>query len=308
MGFEKEEIKFVYPTKVINPLQKLFIEWDLTYWCNLSCPYCIQREEKREKTSEKTVENIAKKLREQISGKEIKLSLHGGEISTMYDLQKICKILFENNDVKGIVLLTTNLTASLNVYKDFLEQKYDKIKFKIIASYHWGNIFNFIAKAEQLKNNIFSVVDDTKRIEDLQYVSKIMREKGINFKFTIGRIPYSYEQYKLSENILQCITDTNKEYDNCRIEYKDGGVEYFSSRSEMLHKYSNFKGFYCVTANYIKPNGDVTYGSCFDRDKVIGNILKDNVSLRLTNKKCTTEHYCSLCNAILLYRGLFDES
>lgn len=317
--------KYVHPSS--NPqINCWYIDWHITDWCNYSCPYCIQTIDHHYASqpyeSQELVEKYAKCIREKIKGRYIHLSLHGGEIS-QYDLLSICRILFENNNVVGTVNLTTNLSAPIEKYISFCEQNYgDKIKFKIVSSYHWTDLQKYIDKAKILAKNyksfmVVSVVHDKITLEQMKVVAETFKENKIPFKFTHGRIPNANGKlYKISDECLEYLEKINSEFkiDNAKLIYSDGTTKVFKSRSNLLNQVAtdlnldgaNFKGMYCFSGTIIYPSGKVYCGSCPDRKKMYKGLITDpNVSLSPTKEICGGKGFCNLCDCMLIWSGKY---
>lgn len=148
--------------------KEVIISWQMTYWCNYKCEYCIQR---RTKNVDRTFPNMpflceqASKINNAIEASDVtnfKLSLIGGEI-TYIDL----KYLFDNyltSSKISRVHITTNLSRDIDYFidiKNYFNQK--NIKVKISPSLHLTQIKNlddFINKAKYLKSRVELVVSE----------------------------------------------------------------------------------------------------------------------------------------------------
>lgn len=315
--------KYIYPN-MGQPINQWGICWRITDWCNYNCPYCIECVDhhyaKQPKETQKTVEESARCIREKISNKYVLFSLLGGEIG-FYDLVSICRILFEGNNVHGVVNLTTNLSAPLENYISFCEQNYgDKLKFKISASYQWGDIDAFLKKANVLKNyssfQCSTVVWSKTTLDEVKKVAERFKENEIIHKFTIGRIPNTTNRlYEISDEIKEFILFENANFkDTVKVVYSDGKTKTFKKRSDFINhvareqdgKGAKFKGMYCFTGVQINPDGKVYGGSCHDKIyRYKGMITDKNLSLEPVKKVCSGEGYCGLAHCMLIWSGKY---
>lgn len=144
------------------------ISWQMTYWCNYNCEYCIQ---KGSKNNGKVFPNMsflcqqALNINNTIEASDVtrfKLSLIGGEI-TYIDL----KYLFDNYLTSTKITkvhITTNLSRDIDYFIDITNYFNEKnIKVKIVPSLHLTQIKNlddFINKAKYLKSRVELVVSE----------------------------------------------------------------------------------------------------------------------------------------------------
>lgn len=314
--------KYIYPSENTQ-INKWYIHWRMTDWCNYNCPYCIQTKHYstvKPKETQEMLEICAKSIRNKIKGKLINMSIMGGEVS-YFDLNSICKILLEGNDVKGNITLTTNLSYPLEKYIDFYEQKYKNMKFKINASYHWRNKESFLEKAKVLSKYksflVTSVVTNETKLSDMKKTYSMFAENTISFKFVHGREPYTKDSlYVLDDDVIKYINEVNSknEKENCKMIYDDGKIKTFKHRSNLLEQVSkdlnlngaSFKNMICFSGTVIYPSQEVYCGSCGERRKMYkGKITDSNVTLSPTKKICKAEGFCNLCDSILIWSGKY---
>lgn len=325
--FIGDKYKYIY-TGVDLKLNRIKLSWHITDWCNYNCPYCIQSVNhhyaSQPKESQESVENIAKLLRAKFHNQNVSLSLYGGEISTYYDLNRICDILFKDNNCNANVALVTNLSAPYEKYKSFLSLSNSTLRTSIIPSYQWNNIDVFLDKCKKIKIyldkklQVTCVVYDGHSIEQVKNTAQKFKDAKIPLRFTFARIPRSNNQfYKLQDGVEDFIKDWNKNYfdkKNCKIIYTDGTECEKQCRSDVLKEVAeyeglpgaSFKGMTCMTGLSLRPKGDIRAGNCPDRRNIVlGNILKDDVPLKRYRAKCEAKGYCNLCNAPVVWNGRF---
>lgn len=317
--------KYIYTSSSFK-INQYYIEWHITDWCNYNCPYCIQTVNHhygiRPKESQEEVEQTASFIRDKIKGQNVTLSFHGGEISVFYDLKKIAEILFNDNGCKGTLSLTTNLSAPIEKYLNFLNANTDGVRTKITSSYQWRDIDSFIEKSKIIKEmcpsyQITCVVWDKITKEQIEETIKKFSDNELQIRFTHGRIADSgHKLYKLNDNVLNIIQLNNSQYKriSCKIVYSDNKEDTSKSRSEVLREIADFqgldgasmKGMICFTGCIITKEGDVYDGSCYDRrNGYRGKISDANVSLKPCKKVCTTDKFCNLCDSILVWNGRY---
>ena len=135
------------------------IRWQITYMCNLSCPYCIQYKNRvdfdkellfiEQKKNELTARKI-NSLIEQSKFKNIHFSIVGGEAS-LFDIQGI----MENIPTRKIKTfhLISNMTAPVEFYinlSNYLKSR--GCKFELLCSYHEQvDLESFFKKAKEVK-------------------------------------------------------------------------------------------------------------------------------------------------------------
>lgn len=322
MEFSSEKAKKLYdmiewmfddPKKSTSDIT---MHWNMTYWCNYNCPYCIQKGVKPNgmDTSQEKLELFASKLRKMFSGKTVKLTILGGEIS-FFNLNKICEILFKDNNCNGMVMLITNLSAPAEVYKNFLQQNYENINLIIRASYQWVEINSFVSKVKEINNKNLSicdiVVDDTKTMEEILRVKNIFEKNNISCAFTTGRIPMtnSTKYFNVSPEIKQFIEHSanNVSLKALKVKFRNIDKPIMRNRSfvlatnNLLGNGARFENFNCIPALQIYPNGDIYNGMCHESKK-IGNLLDENsYTYKPYAIKCSGKYGCSLCAITTLY-------
>lgn len=323
MEFSSEKAKKLYdmiewvfqdPKKIGDAIS---VHWNMTYWCNYNCPYCIQQGVKPNgmDTSQEKLELFSSKLRKMFSGKKVNLVILGGEVS-FFNLNKICEILFKDNNCSGRVMLITNLSAPAEVYKNFLQQNYENLNFTIRASYQWVEINGFISKVKEINNKNLSicdiVVDDTKTIEEILRVKNIFEKNNIGCAFTTGRIPMtnSTKYFNVSPEIKQFIEHSanNVSTKTLKIKFRNIDKPIMRNRSFVLatnnllgNNGAKFENFNCLPTLQIYPNGDVFNGMCSENKK-IGNLLDENsCDYKPYIIKCSGKYGCSHCSITTLY-------
>ncbi len=326
--FIGDKYKYVYTGTELN-INRIRLAWHITDWCNYSCPYCIQSVNhhyaKEPKETQEYVESMAKLLRPKLHKQKVTLTLYGGEISTYYNLRRIVEILFKDNESDATVTLLTNLSAPLEKYKDFMNCSDKNLHIRIIPSYQWSNVDEFINKCVFIRKflgNAFQcscVVFDKTTLEHLKEVAEKFRKANIPIRFTHGRMPKSNNTfYTLQEGVSDFIINWNKnvfEKITCHITYADGTEKPCFARSDILKEVADYQGFngayfkdmMCFTGLNLTPNGNLRAGSCPDRSKLyIANIFEDkDFTLKPYKSKCEGKGFCNLCNSILIWNGKY---
>ena len=135
------------------------IRWQITYMCNLSCPYCIQFKKRvdfdrellfiEQQKNEFTAKKI-NSLIEQSKFKNVHFSIVGGEAS-LFDIQRI----MENIPTRKIKTFhfISNMTAPVEFYinlSNYLKNR--GCKFELLCSYHeQTDLESFFKKAKEVK-------------------------------------------------------------------------------------------------------------------------------------------------------------
>lgn len=272
----------------------LSLSWQLTMKCNYHCSYCSQNNNKNKYDffSQKQIEEIAIKLKENIIFNNIPIRIHltGGE-PTLYNLSNVIRIL--DNDLIKNYSITTNLSRDFVYYYE-LSKLLNNKKISFSASLHETecNIDEFIKKANLIPNlKVYMVATETNQ----SIIEKV--SKKLKCEYIIR--PEHDKNFNLI-NISSIKNNRNFNY----VEIEDeNGIHIFSNQSDIWKKYGaiNFNGYKCKRNYYkIKPNGDVYNGSCsfIINQKPEGNILKDNIKFNPKEIICKSDINCNLCGKI----------
>ena len=323
--FKTENIK-----SIIRLKNEFLISWHTTGWCNFHCPYCVDGRDKTPFTKPELITDIAKSINKFIinnipEDKKVRLRLYGGEPSYYNWIEILDEIKHLNT-----LVLPTNFSRDINYYKDL----YDYCKSRNVLL-----VLNCSKHAEAV-NYDNKIIELTKWCLDKKYMTPILTfvvNDNFNFKQLdylkdngIDRIRLTLERdlfgkwLPVSNNTLNLVREYNETYENkfsgktLKIIFTDNTSSEFTNTTDFNNLMSdggfNPDGYLCDTGMNniaIWENGDVCYNRCeLYRDKIIGNILTDDIKLNdkpiictLNKSFNTTEMKCHLCHNNTIWKN-----
>ena len=278
------------------------IRWQITYMCNLSCPYCIQFKKRvdfdrellfiEQQKNEFTARKI-NSLIEQSKFKNVHFSIVGGEAS-LFDIQRI----MENIPTRKIKTFhfISNMTAPVEFYVNLSNYLKDRgCKFELLCSYHeQTDLESFFKKAKEVKQTgavvrceKVSLGNENK--EECKSFIERCRSENLLYKIDgDSRIPATEWEHK---GIFATAEVPIKQ-----VEFMDGTFKKYNSRSELVCDYDIkecnkntqgllLKGFKCTSTNNFLNIIDSQVTHCSDNWSLDRFKLKDE-SIICTKTKC----------------------
>ena len=278
------------------------VRWQITYMCNLSCPYCIQYknrvdfdkellsiEQKKNEFTAKKINNLI----EQSKFKNVYFSIVGGEAS-LFDIQEI----MENIPTRKIKTfhLISNMTAPAELYinlGNYLKNR--GCKFELLCSYHeQTDLESFFKKAKEVKQMGATVGCEKVSLgienkEECKLFIKRCRSEGLLYKIDgDSRVPVN--EWK-TKGIFATAEVPMKQ-----VEIMDGTYKKYT-RSELVSDYNIkesyknstqgliLKGFKCTSINNFLNIIDSQVIHCSDGYSLDRFKLKDEPVV-CTKTKC----------------------
>ena len=270
--FISKEQKF---ESIYNQKNRLYIDWDTHYICNLKCSYCYLQETLNTKTeSNKTKQflDILSKLKYSFT-----LGLLGGEPTIFKDYNFILEYFHNNiypiNNLSEIYI-STNFTRNYNFYKN--HKKYNNV-------HHWLSIH-----PEYYNNHNINILEKKIRIfipniDKQLIISPMLYDININ-KLFFKNLYDMFLRLKNDINTLEIIYSPQYINDGKQFKTHDLSPEFNQSIpefilnnkkftvNEIISKNINFFGSKC-SPNYINVNALYNYTiPCLN---IHGNIFND---------------------------------
>jgi len=290
-------------------VQRLYVHWDITTFCQYKCSYCYARKEYENKwmqpgnweKQQRVIEELSK------STLPIFLGLLGGE-PTMHPrywqlLEKLITDFLPKHDMNRLYI-TTNAARDL----EFFEKHIYDSKIRFLWSYHaeYADSKDFLEKVKAIakkgfKNRVNIMLHPNKKYwKDLKWIFiELKKLQNIGFDIELhphfiytdvhNTIKYSNEFYKFFDFIQK---ETPKEF-----EFYVNGKQYdFSDIEVFENKYNRFKYWKCWNNNY-EINLDCKVNQfCFEEKHEIPKDFFKNIT---TIIPVICKHdYCS-CDGLL---------
>lgn len=273
----------------LNNKNKFIIRWQLTYFCNYYCDFCIQGNknthiekskgesvEKRTEICKNIIEFIETKLNNKYS--TLNIYLIGGEVTILPDFLDIVKKLANSKfNGKIIIIITTNLSLEKSKLIELTKIFSTQFKFQrslIVNTSFYKNFISeddFIDKIMLLRKNkknskasafdfFYQKFKDT--LKKHEHIFNIL-EKGLNkrnkIKFSIGyplcndndyREYLNFKnKYKFLSKNISCIPIKN--YNDSISEKTKKEIATHSSIKNIKITLKNNKTYYCLNNNHI---------------------------------------------------------
>ena len=278
------------------------IRWQITYMCNLSCPYCIQFKKRvdfdrellfiEQQKNEFTARKI-NSLIEQSKFKNVHFSIVGGAAS-LFDIQRI----MENIPTRKIKTFhfISNMTAPVEFYVNLSNYLKDRgCKFELLCSYHeQTDLESFFKKVKEVKQTCAVVrcekvsLGNENKEECKSFIERC-RSENLLYKIDgDSRVPAIEWEHK---GIFATAEVPIKQ-----VEFMDGTFKKYNSRSELVCDYDikecnektqglMLKGFKCTSTNNFLNIIDSQITHCSDGWSLDRFKLKDE-PIVCTKTKC----------------------
>ena len=295
-----------------------YITFQPTTWCNFSCSYCIQGQNKDKMPSESELIEKAKTFRQVLNKvdsihpkKYEKITFLGGEIS-FFDMGKILNELISDKTVS--VCLTSNMSAAEEKYiklAEFLTTK--SIITSFVFSFHedHNSVDAFLEKAFSLKK-YFDLHPELKAVlrtqititENNQETCKKFFEKArvnnIDVAPGLERNIFTQKGIVHTDKTIKLFLENNKieSGKNCIVSYFDGSKDYFR-REELLGR---CKESILSTKDFICKDRFSTVRYFFDGRISLNCSTTTNIFDEPETLKCPYER-CSICGRVCLMKG-----
>lgn len=302
------EFKYIKDSRVDED-NVFIIKWRLCFFCNYTCPNCIQGvQECLDKSTiietENTLYSAAEALDTHILAKlpsdlKVKIELVGGEVSLL-DLIKVLNCIRDKKLWR--IQLTTNFSRHHQYYIDLADYlKSRNIELSLAASYHetQTSLDTFLLKAQQVKKHctLFSVeMVSTESNQELVEEFKALCE--------VKNLKYSIDGDKTEAG--KDINVSSNKQPRYTVKFEDGSIVNFTTKSMLIrdkrfiqhrNMYIRTNGYYCSYGyHYIYVEVDKVFGPlCTDRKNI------EEFKLKTALTKCPYTH-CSLCGRMSLYK------
>lgn len=246
--------------------ETLIVTWSLLTKCNYNCPYCMTKG--TEVSSDEAIENTIEFLFS-LKNRNLEITLFGGEPTIDKRLYSIAKRL----RTFAKVIIFTNLSASVNTYKDLLN-----IGCSLNVSYHGRIVRNnqaFLDKMQSLfdeRKDCFNYVN-VLLDEGIEEVLDFCKKNEINHRLS----PIIGESKK--SDWLQCIKYNNtlavKRYDTTIITNSLEERKLIDTECMFLN-FNKFKNYICYAGySYIFIDHKGLIYRCvndYDNNKVISSV------------------------------------
>ena len=309
------------------------IAWQLTKWCNYSCPYCITHSDKitHREESQELIEHYVQKIHELIETKILKLPdveaiemlFIGGEV-TYYDLERVLSII--GPSYLNRLSITTNFSRDNDYFvslNKFCNQ--NDIRLHLTLSYHergggQEEQDEFVEKMLDLKRRgvrtltAATVINESNLEHKMQFIHR-MEENGITLSIQRERrasglavLPIDVSNY-IQKHYKEDLNDKH-----VKVTLKDGQTCSFVDRHSFLSALNDeglkTQGMKCtagINSIRIKCDGIVRRGPCkYLQDTLTLGTLEDINSIELPTQMITCElgqdKICTLCSGVTIER------
>ena len=241
-----------------GPLERIFLHWHITNWCNYRCSYCPVLQQL---TSDFRVEQHApyKYLMAKLDhiDKPFRICITGGEPTLHPDLHAILNRLADNPMCEDIAMFT-NLTRPVKFFEKLNELK-EANKIAICASYHPENVkidvFTerciAVSKLQPINFSVHvNLVEDKNEWDKSENFIKTMKDLGIDVNPTLLSANENYtpnptqEFYDRFHKYFETGSEVN--FRPVPVTYTDGTSEILKDFEFEMRNLNKFKGYRCT--------------------------------------------------------------
>ena len=296
--------KFGQQTMLDRPLFN--ISWILGRFCNYKCSYCwpYARSDKMDyqplDAYKSTIDEIKRQAR-QNGFTEFHWSFSGGEPTAYKQFPQLIKHLDETESTYQSIHMTTNLSPSLNWWRNWHNTTCLLQRRSITASYHaeFAKEQEFGDKCLQLMHDLVHVTINQVMVPDQFFETLERCERFRKLGINVTLKPQSNDSATAivegyTPEMIKIMQDDFEQQEGFQIRLTDGSQDYYIDQAERFNAlgFNSFTNWTCNSGYQsviIRGNEVKRAYSC--KDEPLGTI--ENFSLFSAPKRCTTERCVS---------------
>ena len=296
--------KFGQQTMLDRPLFN--ISWILGRFCNYKCSYCwpYARSDKMDyqplDAYKFTIDEIKRQAR-QNGFTEFHWSFSGGEPTAYKQFPQLIKHLDETESTYQSIHMTTNLSPSLNWWRNWHNTTCLLQRRSITASYHaeFAKEQEFGDKCLQLMHDLVHVTINQVMVPDQFFETLERCERFRKLGINVTLKPQSNDSATAivegyTPEMIKIMQDDFEQQEGFQIRLTDGQQDYYIDQAERFNAlgFNSFTNWTCNSGYQsviIRGNEVKRAYSC--KDEPLGTI--ENFSLFSAPKRCTTERCVS---------------
>lgn len=296
--------KFGQQTMLDRPLFN--VSWILGRFCNYKCSYCwpYARSDKMDYQTldlyKSTIDEIKRQAR-QNGFSQFHWSFSGGEPTAYKQFPQLIKHLDETESTYQSIHMTTNLSPSLNWWRNWHNTTCLLQRRSITASYHaeFAKEQEFGDKCLQLMHDLVHVTINQVMVPDQFFETLERCERFRKLGINVTLKPQSNDSATAivegyTPEMIKIMQDDFEQQEGFQIRLTDGSQDYYIDQAERFNAlgFNQFANWTCNSGYQsviIRGNEVKRAYSC--KDEPLGTI--ENFSLFPAPKRCTTERCVS---------------